>query len=173
MKHWQKLWNIFNVNTKDTKTTLLVSLLLTLNIFHIFFKYFYCWIWSFVYFLVICLFCFRKNGPGKNAPPGKLPHEKLPPWKLLLLHPRKNAPKKISLRKNVPRRISLLVFRCWHCLTVVLLSLSLPPSLLGKVFQRCLSVKHPAQLVTHGKTVWVPKSVLYKMIFRRDVISNE
>ena len=44
-------------------------------------------------------------------------------------------------------------------------------SLLGKVFQSYLSVKHTGQLVTHGKTVRVAKSVLYKMISFKDVIS--
>ena len=49
----------------------------------------------------------------------------------------------------------------------------LPLSLLVEVFQRYLSLKHIGQLVKHGKTVRVTKSVLYKIIFRKGVISNE
>ena len=46
----------------------------------------------------------------------------------------------------------------------------LPLSLLQEVFRRYLSVKHTDQLLTHGKTVRVAKSVLYKIISRKDVI---
>ena len=59
----KKMWNMFKFNNKDTRTTswsvsrklltafnihyvILVSLLLTLNIFHIFFYCFYCWLWK-------------------------------------------------------------------------------------------------------------------------------
>ena len=49
----------------------------------------------------------------------------------------------------------------------------LPLSLLGEDFQRYLSVIHTDQLLTHGKTVRVAKSVLYKIISRKDVIYNE
>ena len=49
----------------------------------------------------------------------------------------------------------------------------LPLSLLQEVFRRYLSVKHTDQLLTHGKTVRVAKSVLYKIISRKDVIYNE
>ena len=38
----------------------------------------------------------------------------------------------------------------------------LPLSLLGKVFQRYLSVRHMAQLVTHGKTVKTP--TIYRQV---------
>ena len=46
-------------------------------------------------------------------------------------------------------------------------------SLLGDVFQTYLSVRHIAQLVTHGKTVEVAKSVLCKIIARKDIIFNK
>ena len=49
----------------------------------------------------------------------------------------------------------------------------LPLSLLGEVFQRYLSVRHIAQLVTHGKTVRIVKSVLCKIIVRNDIIFNK
>ena len=41
---------MYKVNNKETRTTpgvVLVSLLLTLNIFHILFQSFYCWLWTF------------------------------------------------------------------------------------------------------------------------------
>ena len=38
----------------------------------------------------------------------------------------------------------------------------LPLSLLGEVFQRYLSVRHIAQLVTHGKTVKMP--TIYRQV---------
>ena len=47
----------------------------------------------------------------------------------------------------------------------------LPLSLLGKVFQRYLSLKHKGQLVKHGKTARAAKFVLYKIISRKDVVS--
>ena len=37
---------MFKVNYKDFNGLVLVSLLLTLNIFHTFFYYFYCWLWT-------------------------------------------------------------------------------------------------------------------------------
>ena len=49
----------------------------------------------------------------------------------------------------------------------------LPLSLLGEVFRRYLSVRHIAQLVTHGKTVRIRKCVLYKIISGKDIISNK
>ena len=49
----------------------------------------------------------------------------------------------------------------------------LPLSLLGEDFQRYLSVIHTDQLLTHGKTVRVAKSALYRIISRKDVIYNE
>ena len=49
----------------------------------------------------------------------------------------------------------------------------LPLSLLGNVFQRYLSVGHVAQLVTHSKTVKIAKSVLCKIIARKDIIFNK
>ena len=49
----------------------------------------------------------------------------------------------------------------------------LPLRLLGEVFQRYLSVRHIAQLVTHGKTVRIVKSVLCKIIVRNDIIFNK
>ena len=49
----------------------------------------------------------------------------------------------------------------------------MPLSLLEEVFQRYLSAKHTDQLVTHGKTARVAKSVLYKIISPKDLISNE
>ena len=49
----------------------------------------------------------------------------------------------------------------------------MPLSLLSKVFQRYLSVRHIAQLVTHGKTVRIAKSVLCKIISHKDIISNK
>ena len=51
--------------------------------------------------------------------------------------------------------------------------MDLPLSLSGEVFQRYLSVKHIAQLVTHGKTVKIAKSVLCKIIARKDIIFNK
>ena len=45
--------------------------------------------------------------------------------------------------------------------------------LLKEVLQRYLSVKDTGQLVAHGKTVRVAKSVLYIIIFREDMIFNE
>ena len=42
-----------------------------------------------------------------------------------------------------------------------------------EVFQRCLSVRHIAQLVTHDKTVKNEKSVLCKIIARKDLIFNK
>ena len=47
------------------------------------------------------------------------------------------------------------------------------PSLLGEVFQRYLPVRHIAQLVTHGKTEKIAKSVLCKIIARKDIIFNK
>ena len=49
----------------------------------------------------------------------------------------------------------------------------LPLCLLGYVFQRYLSVRHIAQLVTHGKTVKIANSVLCKIIARKDIIFNK
>ena len=49
----------------------------------------------------------------------------------------------------------------------------LPLSLLGEAFQRYLLVRHIAQLVTHGKTVKIAKSVLCKIIARKDIILNK
>ena len=49
----------------------------------------------------------------------------------------------------------------------------LPLSLLGKVFQRYLSVRHIARLVTHGKTVKIAKSVLCKITARKDINFNK
>ena len=46
-------------------------------------------------------------------------------------------------------------------------------SLLGDVFQRCLSVRHMAQLVTHGKTAKIAKSVLRKIIARKGIILSK
>ena len=46
-------------------------------------------------------------------------------------------------------------------------------SLLGEVFRRYLSVRHIAQLVTHGNAVRIAKSVLCKIICRKDIISNK
>ena len=46
-------------------------------------------------------------------------------------------------------------------------------SSLGQVFQRYLSVRHIAQLVTQGKTVKIAKSVLCKMIASKDIILNK
>ena len=46
-------------------------------------------------------------------------------------------------------------------------------SLLGEIFQRYLSVRPIAQLVTHGKTVKIAKSVLCKIIARKDIILNK
>ena len=45
--------------------------------------------------------------------------------------------------------------------------------ILGEVFQRYLSVRNMAQLVTHGKTVRIVKSVLCKIIVRNDIIFNK
>ena len=49
----------------------------------------------------------------------------------------------------------------------------LPLSLLDEVFQRYLAVRHIAQLVRHGKTVKIAKSVLCKIIAREDIIFNK
>ena len=49
----------------------------------------------------------------------------------------------------------------------------LPLNLLGEVFQRYLSVRHLAQLVTHGKAVKIAKSVLCKIIAGKDVTLNK
>ena len=46
-------------------------------------------------------------------------------------------------------------------------------SLLKEVFQRYLSVKHAEHLVRHGKTVRVSNSVLYRIVFRKNIISKE
>ena len=46
-------------------------------------------------------------------------------------------------------------------------------SLLGKVFQIYLSVRHMAQLVTHGKAVKIAKSALRKIIARKDIMFNK
>ena len=48
-----------------------------------------------------------------------------------------------------------------------------PLRLLGEFLRRYLSVRHIAQLVTHGKTVRIVKSVLCKIIARKDVISTK
>ena len=45
--------------------------------------------------------------------------------------------------------------------------------ILGEVLQRYLSVRNMAQLVTHGKTVRIVKSVLCKIIARKDLISTK
>ena len=45
--------------------------------------------------------------------------------------------------------------------------------LLGEVFERYLSVKHIAQLMIHGKSVRIAKSVLCNIIARKDIISNK
>ena len=44
-KHQNNMWNLFKVNNKDTRTTSL-TLLFTLNRFHILHWCFYCWIWT-------------------------------------------------------------------------------------------------------------------------------
>ena len=46
-------------------------------------------------------------------------------------------------------------------------------SSLSEVFQRYLSVRHIAQLVTHRKTEKIAKSVLCKIIARKDIIFNK
>ena len=46
-------------------------------------------------------------------------------------------------------------------------------SLLKEVFQRYLSVKHADHLVKHDKTVRVSNSVLYRIVFRKNIISKE
>ena len=46
-------------------------------------------------------------------------------------------------------------------------------SLLGEIFQRYLSVRPIAQLVTHGKTVKIAKSVLCKIIAPKGIIVNK
>ena len=46
-------------------------------------------------------------------------------------------------------------------------------SLLKEVFQRYLSVKHAEHLVRHGKTVRVSNSVLYRIVFRKNIISKK
>ena len=48
----------------------------------------------------------------------------------------------------------------------------LPLNLLGEVFQRYLSIRHLAQLVTHGKAVKIAKSVLCKIIAGKDLTLN-
>ena len=58
------------------------------------------------------------------------------------------------------------------CLDVVGIA-DLPLSLLGEVFQRYLSVRHIAWLVTHGKMMKTAKSVLCKIIARKDIIFNK
>ena len=45
--------------------------------------------------------------------------------------------------------------------------------MLDEVFQRYLPVKRIDQLVTHGKTVRIAKSVLCKIIARKDIISTK
>ena len=49
----------------------------------------------------------------------------------------------------------------------------MPLSLSKEVFQRNLSVKLTGQLVTHVKAVRVAKSAICKIIFLKEVISNE
>ena len=51
--------------------------------------------------------------------------------------------------------------------------MDLPLSLLGKGFQRYLLVIHMAQLVAHGKTVKIAKSVLCKIIACEDIIFSK
>ena len=46
-------------------------------------------------------------------------------------------------------------------------------SLLGEVFQRYLSVRHIAQLDTHGKTVKIAESALCKIIACKNIIFNK
>ena len=46
-------------------------------------------------------------------------------------------------------------------------------SLLKEVFQRYLSVKHAEHLVRHGKTVRVSNSVIYRIVFRKNIISKK
>ena len=52
-------------------------------------------------------------------------------------------------------------------------TVDLPLSLSGEVFHRYLSVRNIAQLVTHDKTVRIAKSVLCKVIARKDIIFNK
>ena len=73
----------------------------------------------------------------------------------------------------------------WHQLTVltnatknsildVVGVVDLPPMLLGEIFQIFLSVRHIAQLRTHGKTENCEVCcVLCKIIARKDIISNK
>ena len=48
-----------------------------------------------------------------------------------------------------------------------------PLRLLGEFLRRYLSVRHKAQLVTHGKTVRISKSVLCKIISPKYINSNK
>ena len=48
-----------------------------------------------------------------------------------------------------------------------------PLRLLGEFLRRYLSVRHIAQLVTHGKTVRIAKSVLCKIISPKYINSNK
>ena len=52
-------------------------------------------------------------------------------------------------------------------------AVDLPLSLFGEVFKRYLSVRHIAQLLTHGKTVKIARSVLCKITVCKDIIFNK
>ena len=120
----------------------------------------------------------RKYAPGKlppgklspgNIPPGKLPPGQLPLEKLFF---------QIFVAFDIILPLFLLkLFRITNvtkssCLDVAGV-VDLPQSLLGEVFQRYVSVRHIAQLVAHGKTAKIAKSVLCKIIARKDIIFNK
>ena len=122
------------------------------------------------------IICVRKNAPGKKAPQKRAPR-KLPSRKIVLLNfvafdiilrlflyvvtsfrgaSRTPATSIIDLLVTIANGMNechkKLLFRCCGgC------------NLLGEVFQRYLSVRYIAQLVTHGKTVKIAKSVLCKI----------
>ena len=70
-------------------------------------------------------------------------------------------------------KLLVILFATKNSILDVVGVVDLPLNLSGEVVQRYLSVKHTGQLVLHGKTVRVAKSVLYKINSRKDVISNE
>ena len=83
------------------------------------------------------------------------------------------CPREKSPRKKAPETALATVAKS-SCLDVAEV-VDLLLSLLGEIFQWYLSVRHIAQLVTHGKTVKIAKSVLCKIIARnrRDIIFNK
>ena len=127
--------------------------------------------------------CSHKRGnrvEGRRCPE-KCPWKKTPP-------PQEIASRRITIRKygtqesfpleiypaSTFAKILLMKIAAWPNVTKNVAGVvDLPLSLLNKVFQRYLSVRHIAQLVAHGKTARIAKSVLCKIVSRKDIISNK